>query len=174
MAMDGAGGRLAELLLPYCRREREEPDGPDHETGWWFTGAPPDVVREALDLVQAVPGERANDQPPEEWLVAQAAIRHGALAGFVAPADQESPRMRVDMLIVPCSEVWRLADEIASLWPVDGSRLTALDIAAVEGYTSIQARDGDWLWGVDGSEFARSRDNGSGWLGASHCGFWWD
>lgn len=25
--------------------------GPDHETGWWFTDAPPDVTREALSLV---------------------------------------------------------------------------------------------------------------------------
>jgi len=172
--MEGASGRLAELLLPFCRWERELPDGPDHETGWWFTGAPPDVMRAALDLVRAIPGERANDQPPEEWLVAQAASRQGALAGFVAPAGQEGPRLRVDMLIVPCSEAWNLADEIARLWPVEGYRLTALDIAAVEGYTSIQAGDSEWVWGADGDAFAASRDNGSGWLGATYCAFWWD
>ena len=62
-----ASDRLAKILLPYCRREIEDADGPDHEMGWWFTAAPPDVIREALSLVvDWTPGMRANDQPPEE------------------------------------------------------------------------------------------------------------
>jgi hypothetical protein len=40
-----AGDRLAKILLPYCRREIDDSDGPDHEIGWWFTDAPPDVIR---------------------------------------------------------------------------------------------------------------------------------
>ena len=86
-----AGDDVARLLLPYCRREIEEAGGPDHESGWWFTDAPPQVTREALALtIDWVPGERPNDQPPEEWLVAQAECRSGVLAGFEGtrqPAD---------------------------------------------------------------------------------------
>lgn len=75
--------------------------------GWWFTGAPPDVAREALTL--APPGERPNDQPPEAWLVTQAERRDGVLAGFAAPAGPASPRMRVDTIIVPCLQATDLA-----------------------------------------------------------------
>ena len=67
---------------------------PDHVVGWWFTEAPPDIVREALALVQAVAGERPNDPPPQEWLVAQAERRGGVLAGFAAPAGAASRRIR--------------------------------------------------------------------------------
>ncbi len=97
MTAHEAGDRVAQLLLLYCRRDLEDSGGPDHETGWWFTDAPPDVAREALTVaVGKMPGERANDQPPEEWLVAQAERRGGVLAGFAAPKRLASPRMGVD------------------------------------------------------------------------------
>ena len=85
----GAGDRLAQLLLPYCRRDMEKATGgPDHELGWWFAGAPPEVARQALTLCQVKAGERPNDQPPEEWLVEQAAFRHPPPVGLarVGPA----------------------------------------------------------------------------------------
>jgi hypothetical protein len=133
MTQHEAGDRLAKILLPYCRREIEDEDGPDHETGWWFTAAPPDVTQEALSLAaDRTPGMGANDQPPEEWLVAEAERRGGVLAGFVAPRGPASPRMRVDAIIVPCSQAEDLATEIARLWPVEDNG-TALDLAVVEG-----------------------------------------
>jgi hypothetical protein len=56
------------------------------------------MSRQAFTLIQATPGIRPNDQPPEEWMVAQAGHRHGTLAGFVAPGDPDGPRMRVDAI----------------------------------------------------------------------------
>lgn len=90
--------------------------GPDHEVGWWFAGAPPEIAQQALTLVQAVAGERPNDQPSEEWLVEQAAARGGVLAGFVAPAGPASPRMSVDAIIVPCEQAVGLAAGFCSFW----------------------------------------------------------
>jgi hypothetical protein len=119
MAEHGAGERLARLLLPYRRHEADDGGSAGHELGWWFTDAPPAVVREALALVSKSPGERPNDQPPEEWLVAQAARRAGVLAGFAAPAGPAGPRMRVAAVIVACSQAGELASEIARLWPLD-------------------------------------------------------
>ena len=163
-----AGDRLARLLLPYCRRA----GGPDHESGWWFTDAPPDVTREALTMViDKMPGERPNDQPPEEWLVAQAEHRHGVLAGFVAPTGPDSPRMRVDAIIVPCSQADDLADQIASHWPVDGYG-TALDLAVVEGLATVNADRP--VWAATGYEFRPWRAGADDWLGAAFCSFWWD
>lgn len=75
-----AGDHLARLMLPYRRREPEDADGPDHEAGWWFTDAPPDVTREALAVVDSAGAERPNDQPPGQWLVAQAERRDGMIA----------------------------------------------------------------------------------------------
>ena len=90
----GAGDRLARLLLPYCRREMESVGGPDHEIGWWFAAAPPEAAREALAVVQAVAGERPNDQPPEEWLVKQAALRGGLATGWTpSPAASGGTRL---------------------------------------------------------------------------------
>ena len=170
-----AGDRLADLLLPYCRRELEEPEGPDHEVGWWFTDAPPAVVKEALTLAPVPRGaERPNDQPPEAWLVEQAAGRSGMLAGFVAPAGPASPRMRVDAITVPCSQAPGLAGEIAALWPLDDGG-TALDLAVVEGFASINASRR--VWGMPGPQFAawRAGDaDDADWLGAAYCSFWWD
>jgi hypothetical protein len=77
-----AGDRLARLLLPYRVREYDAAEAPDHQVGWW---------------------ERPNDQPPKDWLVAQAECRDGVLAGFVAPGGPASPRIRVDAIIVPCT-----------------------------------------------------------------------
>ena len=80
------GDRLARLLLPYRVREHDDAEEPDHEAGWWFRDAPPEVIREALKLMHMPPGcERPNDQPPEEWLVAQASCRGGVLAGLSHP-----------------------------------------------------------------------------------------
>ncbi len=166
-----AGDRLARLLLPYCRRKLEDVDGPDNEVGWWFAGAPPDVAREALALVHAVAGERPNDQPPEEWLVAQATHRGGVLAGFVAPARPASPRMRVDAIIVPCSQAEDLASEIARLWRLDDGG-TALDFAIVEGLACMDADRR--VWGMPGSEFRPWRADAGDWLDATFCSFWWD
>ena len=131
MTEQDAGDRLAQLLIPYCRRAiLEDPGSLDHEGGWWFTAAPPEVAREALSLsIYWTPGQRPNDQPPEEWLVEQAERRGGALAGFVAPKGPESPRMRVDAIIVPSSQAGDLAAQIARLWPVEGYG-TALDLGA--------------------------------------------
>ncbi len=78
MTEHDAGSNVARLLLPYRRRFSWDEDPPDHESGWWFAGAPPDAVSEALSLVCTPPDERPNDQPPEGWLVAQAKARHGA------------------------------------------------------------------------------------------------
>jgi len=135
------------------------------------TNAPADVVREALTLVQAVAGERPNDQPPEDWLVAQAARREGVLAGFAAPAGPASPRMRVDAIIVPCAQAGDLAGQIARLWPLDDGG-TALDLAVVEGFASMDADRR--LWGMSGSEFAAWCADDGDWLGAAFCNFWWD
>jgi hypothetical protein len=174
MTENDAGDRLAAILLPYCRREIIEDLGtPDHEDGWWFAGAPPEVVREALTLViDKLPGERPNDQPPEEWLVAEAERRGGMLAGFVAPKGPASPRMRVDAVVVPCSHAEDLAREIARQWPVEGYG-TALDLAIVEGLVSPE--DSKHQWDAPGPEFlpwcATSTHD---WLGAAFCSFWWD
>jgi hypothetical protein len=172
MTEHDAGGRVAEILLPYCRREILEDGGPDHEMGWWFTDAPPDVTWEALTLVvDKLPGERPNDQPPEEWLVEQAERRGGVLAGFVAPEGPGSPRMRVDAIIVPCSQAEDLAGEIARLWPVEYCG-TALDLAVVEGLASADASRHEW--DAPGSEFLPWRAGTEEWLGAAFCSFWWD
>jgi hypothetical protein len=160
-------------LIPYCRRAiLEDPGGLDHEGGWRFTAAPPEVAREALSLsIYWTPGQRPNDQPPEEWLVEQAERRGGALAGFVAPKGPESPRMRVDAIIVPSSQAEDLAAQIARQWPVEGYG-TALDLAVVEGLAS---RDADhWQWEEFGPEFLSWRADTDDWLGAAFCSFWWD
>jgi hypothetical protein len=164
--------RLASILLPYCRPELVDEEGPDHESGWWFAGAPPEVAREALTLVlDWIPGERPNDQPPEEWLVAQAELRSGVLAGFAAPKGPDSPRMRVDAIIVPCSQAEDLAEEISRLWPVEDYG-TALDLAEVTGLTRSNASCCEW--NAPGWEFLSWRANTEGWLGAEFCSFWWD
>jgi hypothetical protein len=150
----------------------EEADGPDNERGWWFTDAPPEITREVLTLVfDKLPGERPNDQPPEEWLMAQAERHDGVLAGFVAPAGPPAPRMRVDAIIVPCSQAEDLAGEIARLWPIDGYG-TSLDLAVMEGFASMDA--GRPLWAATGSEFRPWRASTDDWLGAAFCRFWWD
>jgi len=164
------GDRLADLLLPYILREMEA-DEVDHEIGWWFRAAPPAITREALTLVDKEPGERPNDQPPEEWLVDQAEQRGGSLAGFVAPKGPFSPRMRVDAIIVPVPHVHDLAAEIAKLWPADYVG-TALDLAVVEGLEAADATRR--LWQAGGSEFAPGIDDSERWLGATFCSFWWD
>jgi hypothetical protein len=171
MLKEDAADRLASLLLPYCCREREDPDGPDHEAGWWFAAAPPAVVREALQIVGVRAGERPNDQPPEEWLMAQAEVREGVLAGFAAPADPASARMNVDAIIVPSSGAWGLASEIARLWPLQGHG-SALDIAVVEGVSSVGSATR--LWGMSGSDFLTWCLSSHDWLGARCCSFWWD
>jgi hypothetical protein len=168
-----AGDQLAHLLLPYRVREHDDAEDPDHEVGWWFRAAPPEVVREALKLVQLPPGcERPNDQPPEDWLVAQAECRGAVLAGFVAPAGPASPRMRIDAIIVPVLQADSLAGEIARLWPVDHGAYTALDLAIVEGLPAADATR--HLWDAPGSEFASWRADVRDWLGATFCSFWWD
>ena len=171
MTEHDAGDRLARLLLPYRRRGSEDADGPDHQVGWWFTDTPPGVTRQALSLVDTTGAQRPNDQPPEEWLVAQAECRDGKLAGFVVPAGPASPRMRIDAIIVPCSQAEDLADQIARQWPVDGYG-TALDLAVVEGFAS---RGGERpVWAATGYEFCPWRASTQDWLGAAFCSFWWD
>lgn len=168
-----AGDRLARLLLPYRVRDRDDVEDLDREAAWWFRAAPPEVMRQALTLVDVPAGcERPNDQPPEEWLVAQAEYRGGVLAGFLAPADLAGPRMRVDAIIVPISQADDLADEIARLWPVDHGACTALDLAIVEGLAAANATR--HLWDAPGSEFASWRADVRDWLGAAFCSFWWD
>jgi hypothetical protein len=164
-----AGNQLARLLLPYCRREWESADGPDHEIGWWFTAAPPAVVREALALVVKDAGERPNDQPPEDWLVTQADRRGGVLAGYAAPAGPDSPRMRVDAIIVPTPMAGGLADEIESQWPIEGGG-TALDLAVVEGLDRQNTTR--MQWAMPGREL-RNPDTRN-CLNAEFCSFWWD
>ena len=171
MTEHDAGDRLARLLLPYRRRGSEDADGPDHRVGWWFTDAPPGVTREALSMVDTTGARRPNDQPPEEWLVAQAECRDGMLAGFVVPAGPASPRMRIDAIIVPCSQAEDLADQIALQWPVDGYG-TALDLAVVEGFASRSAEGP--VWAATGYEFCPWRVSTQDWLGAAFCSFWWD
>ena len=172
MTKHDAGDRLAQLLLPYCRREIEVDGGPNHYNGWWFTEAPPGVIREALTLViDKVPGERPNDQPPEEWLVTQAERHGGVLAGFVAPKGPASPRMRVDAIIVPYVQAEELAGEIARQSPVE-SYGTALDFAVVEGLATMDADR--HAWGMSGSEFLSWRAGSDDWLDAAFCSFWWD
>jgi len=172
MTEQNAADRLASILLPYCRPELVDEEGPDHEVGWWFADAPPEVVREALTLViDWEPGQRANDQPPEEWLVAQAELRGGVLAGFAAPKGPDSPRMRVDAVVVPCSQAEDLAAEIARLWPVEGYG-TALDLAEVEGLKRSNASRREW--NAPGGEFLAWRAGTQDWLGAEFCSFWWD
>ncbi len=172
MTEHDAGNRVVKLLLPYCRRELEGPDGPDHEGGWWFTGAPPEVAREALSLATDwTPGERPNDQPPEEWLIEEAERRGGMLAGFVAPKDHFGPRMRVDAIIVPCPQAEDLAREIGRLWPVEDYG-TALDLALIEGLARADANR--HLWEASGPEFISWRASTDDWLGATLCSIWWD
>ena len=151
-----ASDQLARLLLEYCRGGWESLIGPDHEAGWWFTAAPPAAVREALALVLKETGERPNDQPPADWLVDRAELCGGVLAGYTAPADPDGPRMRVDAIIVPASQAQGLADEIASLWPIDWGG-TALDLAVVEGLATMAADR--VLWAAPGPAF---RNAGAG------------
>lgn len=173
MTKQEAGALLARLLLPYRVRDHDDAEEPDHETGWWFRDAPPEVIRQALKSVHVPPGcERPNDQPPEEWLVAQAEHRGGVLAGFVEPAGPASPRIRVDAIIVPVSQADDLANEIARLWPVDHRACTALDLAIVEGLATAGATR--HLWDAPGSEFVSWRADVRDWLGAAFCSFWWD
>jgi hypothetical protein len=169
--VNDAGDQLAQLLLPYRRFGLEDADGRDHRTGWWFADAPPDVAHQAFTLIQATPGIRPNDQPPEEWMVAHAGHRDGTLAGFVAPGDPDGPRMRVDAIIVPCPQAADLAADIARLWPVDNG-CTALDLAVVEGLASSDANR--VLWSVPGSEFLAWCADSDDLLGAAFCSFWWD
>ena len=122
-------------------------------------------------VIDKMPGERPNDQPPEEWLVAQAERRHGVLAGFVATEGPDSPRLRVDAIIVPCSQADDLANQIASQWPVDGYG-TALDLAVVEGFATANADPP--VWAATGYEFRPWRAGADDWLGAAFCSFWWD
>jgi hypothetical protein len=171
MTEHDAGNELARLLLPYRRRFSGDEDPPDHEHGWWFAGAPPDAVSEALSLVRIPPDERPNDQPPEGWLVAQAKVGHGVLAGFAAPGDPDGPRMRVDAIVVPCEQAEDLAREIAKLWPVEDCG-TALDLAVVEGLAVPEAQRHEWE--ASGSEFLDWRAGADDWLGAPYCSFWWD
>jgi hypothetical protein len=162
MTEQNAADRLASILLPYCRSELVEEEGPDHDMGWWFAGAPPAVVKEALTpVIYWEPGERPNDQPPEEWLVDQAERRGGVLAGFAAPKGPDSPRMRVDAIIVPCSQAEDLAAQIARLWPIEGYG-TALDLAEVEGLTRSNASRREW--GAPGWEFLSWRAGAQDWL----------
>jgi hypothetical protein len=114
---------------------------------------------------------QANDQPPEEWLVAEAERHGGVLAGFVAPRGPASPRMRVDAIIVPCSQAEDLATEIARLWPVEDYG-SALDLALVEGLAHVDA--GRHLWEAPGSDFLSWHASTRDWLGAMFCSFWWD
>ncbi len=79
--------------------------------------------------------------------------------------------MRVDAIIVPCSQAEDLAGEIARLWPVDGYG-TSLDLAVMEGFASMDA--GRPLWAATGSEFRPWRGSTDDWLGAAFCRFWWD
>lgn len=172
MTEHDAGDRMARLLLPYCRHELEGADGPDHESGWWFTAAPPEVAKEALSLAADWrAGDRPNDQPPEEWLVEQAECRGGVLAGFTAPKGPFSPRMRVDAIIVPCPQAEDLAREITRLWPVEDYG-TALDLAVLEGLASMDADR--HLWGMSGAELLSWRASTDDWLGATFCSLWWD
>ena len=91
--------------------------------------------------------------------------------GFVAPAGPASPRMRVDALIVPCSQAEDCAGEIARLWPLDGYG-TSLDLAVMEGSASMTP--GRPLWAATGSEFRPWRASTDDWLGAAFCRLWWD
>jgi hypothetical protein len=172
MTEQEAGDHLAQLLLPYRRRGTQDADGADHQAGWWFTDAPPAIARKALKLViDKLSGERPNDQPPAEWLVDQAERRDGVLAGFVEPNGPANPRLRVDAIIVPCSQAEDLAEQIASQWPVDGYG-TALDLAVVEGFASMNAERP--VWAATGYEFHPWRASTRDWLGAAFCSFWWD
>jgi hypothetical protein len=103
--------------------------------------------------------------------VAQAERHDGVLAGFVAPAGPASLRMRVDAIIVPCSQAEDLAGEIVRLWPVDGYG-TSLDLTVMEGFASMDA--GRPLWVATGSEFRPWRASTDDGLGAAFCSFWWD
>jgi hypothetical protein len=168
-----AGQRMADLLLPYCIRELLGDQEPEHELGWWFTDAPPPVAREALALaIDWRPGQRPNEQPPEEWLIDQAELRGGVVAGFACPAGPMSPRMRVDAIIVPCAQADDLAVQIGELWSLTDSAGTALDLAEVEGFAAMDAQR--HLWVMSGSEFRPWRAEVDDWLGATLCSFWWD
>jgi hypothetical protein len=79
--------------------------------------------------------------------------------------------MRVDAIIVPCSQAVDLAEEIAKLWPVEDYG-TALDLAAVEGLVTADA--GRHEWDAPGHEFLDWRARAQDWLGAEFCSFWWD
>jgi hypothetical protein len=172
MTEDDAGAHMARLLRPYWRHDLDDTDDPDHKSGWWFGNAPPEVAREALSLATDwTPGQRPNDQPPEEWLVEEAERRDGVLAGFAAPRGPCSPRMRVDAIIVPCPQAEDLAKEIARQWPVEGYG-TALDFALLEGLASMDANR--HLWGMSGPEFLSWRADADDWLGAAFCSLWWD
>lgn len=129
-----------------------------------------DRLARALTLVQAEAGECSNDQPPGEWLVQQAALRGGLLAGFVALAGPASPWMRVDTIIVRCEQAAGLAEEIANLWPLDDGS-TALDRAVVDGLDRPNTTHRRWGW--PGSVFLAWRADGGSWLGATYCSFWW-
>jgi hypothetical protein len=79
--------------------------------------------------------------------------------------------MRVDAIIVPCSQAEDLAGEIARLWPVEDYG-TALDLAEVEGFKRSNASRREWY--APGCEFLSWRAGTQDWLGAEFCSFWWD
>jgi hypothetical protein len=55
--------------------------------------------------------------------------------------------MRVDAIIVLCSQAEDLASEIARLWRLDGGG-TALGLAVVEGFASMDAKRPCWDAGL--------------------------
>jgi hypothetical protein len=70
------------------------------------------------------------------------------------------------------SQAEDLAGEIARLWPLDYGGGTALDLAVIEGFASMDAQHP--LWAEPGSEFRAWRGGTRDWLDAKFCSFWWD